>query len=43
MSDDLIVDTSPVYEKARRLIDMEPDGGTSFPPAQATKDYFEWF
>lgn len=41
--DDFIGDTQRVYEDVCRFVGVEPDGRTSFPPQQVTKDYrFEW-
>lgn len=41
--DDFIDDTQSVYEDVCRFVGVEPDGRTSFPPEQVTKDYrFEW-
>ena len=41
--DDFIGDTKRVYEDVCQFVGVEPDGRTSFPPQQVTKDYrFEW-
>lgn len=41
--DDFIDDTQSVYTDVCRFVGVEPDGRTSFPPQQVTKDYrFEW-
>jgi len=41
--DDFINEPKRVYDEVCRFIGVSPDGRTSFPPAQVTKDYrYEW-
>jgi len=41
--DDLVENPKAVYNATCRFVGVEPDGRTSFPPQQVTKDYrFEW-